>query len=161
MLRRVLAGLGASDADRCALSAVSFTLRESRAHAILLAHRIEVKLTKRAPPAAPAVSPATPPPQAVPPAAPYLEFSAAGEGLNICQAVPLIGEPLRRSAVDELERLVGGGATNVPYWLEIPPRLAQLLCAELASLKAVRPTLDLATTPVRHVSMCSRRTFSG
>ena len=111
-----------------------------------LTRSIEVKLTKRAP--AVAAQPATPPAQALA-AAPFLEFTAAGEGLNICQGVPLIGEPLRRSAVDELERLVGGGATRVPYWLEVPPRLAQHLCTELGSLKAVRPTLDLATTPVR------------
>ncbi len=80
---------------------------------------------------------------------PFLEFSAQGEGLAVVQGVPLVGEPLRRSGVDALERLVGGGAQRVPYWLEIPPRLAQLLCAQVASLKAVRPTLDLATTPVR------------
>ena len=107
-----------------------------------------MKLTKRVPPPTGAAPPATPPAPAVA-AAPFLEFTAAGEGLNICQGVPLIGEPLRRSVVDELERLVGGGATRVPYWLEVPPRLAQHLCTELASLKAVRPTLDLATTPVR------------
>ena len=119
------------------------------AHAICPAARsIEVKLTKKALPAA--AQPATPPAGATP-AVPFLEFTAAGEGLNICQGVPLIGEPLRRSVVDELHRLVSGGATHVPYWLEIPPRLAQTLCAELGSLKAVRPTLDLATTPVRSV----------
>jgi len=115
-----------------------------------LRRSIHIKLTKR-PAAAPPAPPATPPPAATSAqcSAPYLELTAAGEGLNIVQGVPLVGEPLRRSALDELERLVAGGATRVPYWLEIPPRLAHTLCAELQSLKAVRPTLDLATTPVR------------
>ena len=156
MLRRVLAGLGASDAERCGLC-VALSRRALLLCGALtrhLARSIEVKLTKRAP--AVAAQPATPPAQALT-AAPFLEFTAAGEGLNICQGVPLIGEPLRRSAVDELERLVGGGATRVPYWLEVPPRLAQHLCTELASLKAVRPTLDLATTPVRRCCVARMR----
>jgi hypothetical protein len=118
--------------------------------ACLRARSIDLKLTKRAltEAPAPAAAPATPPP-APAAAVPFLELSAAGEGLNIRQGVPLVGEPLRRSQVDALERLVGGGATRVPYWLEIPPRLAALLCTQVVSLKAVRPTLDLATTPVR------------
>jgi hypothetical protein len=103
------------------------------AHAICPAARsIEVKLTKKALPAA--AQPATPPAGATP-AVPFLEFTAAGEGLNICQGVPLIGEPLRRSVVAGLpieafhELLEGSIAFNRFMLNQLNERLGQFIAA--------------------------------
>jgi hypothetical protein len=120
---------------------------------------VEVKLTKKplsafaaAPPPGTPVSGASAAaqPVAAPAAtAPFLEVSAAGGAVLVCHGVPLLGDPLRRSAVDECEKLVGGSGTHVPYWLTVPPSLALQLCAEVTSLKVVAATLDMATMPVR------------
>jgi hypothetical protein len=119
---------------------------------------VEIKLTKK-----PLAAVAPPPPPVTPlsgavsaanarpapaTAVPFLEVSAQGGDVNVVHGVPLLGEPLRRSAVDAAERLVqSGGGDAVPYWLELTPQLAQQLWQEVSSLKAVGPTLDLATMP--------------
>ena len=137
VLRRVLGGLSVSDAAR-----------------------VEVKLTKKSaaapPPPPPAATPATgsracpggapPPPPPPPPAAPYLEVTAQGADVHVVNGVPLLGPPLGRSAVDSLVQLVSGGSHAPPYWLRLSPSLASQLQSEVASLRVVRPTLDLATT---------------
>ena len=161
MLRRVLAGLANSAPDgarRVLLATLSLWAHTSQLTHQFSPRSIEVKLTKKAvgpPPearGAPAgggpAPPATPDGSA-PPATAFLEVSATAAGMVICHGVPLLGDPLRRSAVDACERLVAGSGLRVPYWVSIPPLLAQQLVAEVTSLKAVAPTLDLATLPVR------------
>ena len=168
MLRRVLAGLAnsAPDGARCAAKAFCLgqlltTPRRLTPSALLpprCEYSIELKLTKK-PVGGAAALPAAPVPPHTPdggrlevPAqqtAAFLEVTATGEGMVICHGVPLLGDPLRRSAVDACERLVASSGTRVPYWLSIPPVLAQQLVAEVTSLKAVAPTIDLATLPVR------------
>ena len=98
--------------------------------------------------------PGTPDGSAPPTTAPFLEVSATAAGMVICHGVPLLGDPLRRSAVDACERLVAASGLRVPYWVSIPPLLAQQLVAEVTSLKAVAPTLDLATLAVSRCCVC-------
>lgn len=115
-----------------------------------------IKLTKRAASAPPPPPLATPgaasaagPPPPPPPVAglPFLEISALGGDVAVTHGVPLIGEPLRRSAVDAMEELVSASGRGVPYWLEVSPLLAAQLWGEVHSLRAVGPSLDLATMP--------------